>query len=146
MLTIKLCPYITMISVCLIVVSGEESKHFFLTAAKSVPRIGRSASKNGNSDFENFFLKASKSVPRIGRENNEGINSIDNDGWASPMKYPNWNDIAYLYEYQPELFASDDLHDNYEQHLLGNVPSMYNAENARFKRTIPQRFTFSGRK
>jgi hypothetical protein len=44
--------------------------NYFLKAAKNVPRIGRSNSKNTNIDeMGKFFMKASKSVPRIGRRN-----------------------------------------------------------------------------
>lgn len=49
----------------------QEQPKVFLTAAKSVPRIGRS--NKGNSEFEKFFLKASKSVPRIGRRNEVNV-------------------------------------------------------------------------
>nr|XP_022920136.1 uncharacterized protein LOC111428715 [Onthophagus taurus] len=57
-----------------------ENDHFFLKAAKSVPRIGRrSRNQNVDDSFEKFFLKASKSVPRIGRRGPVMGNFIDDD-------------------------------------------------------------------
>ncbi|XP_066157711.1 uncharacterized protein [Euwallacea fornicatus] len=99
--------------------TGEEAEPYFLIASKSVPRIGRSANKGGNSEFEKFFLKASKSVPRIGRRN-EGL-QMDGDRSLGkfPLKHPTWSDISYFYEYQPELLASNDPHSTFEQYLLG---------------------------
>lgn len=70
---------IALFGMCLLAKASEESHNYFLTAAKSVPRIGRSANKHGNSDFEKFFMKASKSVPRIGRrdEVSEGLRTTN---------------------------------------------------------------------
>lgn len=64
-----LCLVLVIINV--LIVSSQEpmSLQDFMFAAKHVPRIGRSANKNGMSEFDKFFMKVSKSVPRIGRRN-----------------------------------------------------------------------------
>ncbi|XP_076257486.1 uncharacterized protein LOC143194721 [Rhynchophorus ferrugineus] len=117
------------ITCAVMMVIAEDPDPFFLTAAKSVPRIGRSPNRNPSLDFEKFFLKASKSVPRIGRGNDVPFPN-DQDIWDSPVAYRTWGDIANLYEYHPELFTNSDLG---AQDLLSDRVS----EGGRFKRSAP---------
>uniref|UniRef100_A0AAR5PRA3 Secreted RxLR effector peptide protein n=1 Tax=Dendroctonus ponderosae TaxID=77166 RepID=A0AAR5PRA3_DENPD len=137
MISVSFRLLIALFGMCLLAVASEESPKYFLTAAKSVPRIGRSANKHGNSDFEKFFMKASKSVPRIGRRN-ENPATIEQALWQNPLSREwhsllklksltkfiilglNWNDIAYFYEYEPELFASGDLRKALESYLAAD--------------------------
>ncbi|KAH1001065.1 hypothetical protein HUJ04_013324 [Dendroctonus ponderosae] len=119
MISVSFRLLIALFGMCLLAVASEESPKYFLTAAKSVPRIGRSANKHGNSDFEKFFMKASKSVPRIGRRN-ENPATIEQALWQNPLSRLNWNDIAYFYEYEPELFASGDLRKALESYLAAD--------------------------
>ncbi|XP_030760223.1 uncharacterized protein LOC115885446 [Sitophilus oryzae] len=85
----------------------EDPGQFFLTAAKSVPRIGRSPNRNPNLDFEKFFLKASKSVPRIGRGNDNPFN-MNQNSWEGPIRYLTWKDLDSFFEYHPDLLATAD--------------------------------------
>ncbi|XP_060523531.1 uncharacterized protein LOC132700320 [Cylas formicarius] len=128
------------IFICLCGVHAGENP-FFLTAAKNVPRIGRSPHRNGNSDFEQFFLKASKSVPRIGRRN-ENMESPRNEDWQGTtrqIKLPNWSEIAERYEYEPELFVSPGNFGENEGEMADD-PSIYHWDNFRIKRNVPSRF------
>nr|UDO48204.1 ecdysis triggering hormone [Colaphellus bowringi] len=136
------CNYIFLFVNC-----EEETPNFFLTAAKSVPRIGRS--NKANSDFEKFFLKASKSVPRIGRRNENSPMPFDDPGKDMNQKHykspfvclpdPTWSEIADRYEYDPELFSNPAYLTQLEE-MLGDDPNVYEWDKVRVKRKVPGRF------
>nr|CAH7759413.1 unnamed protein product [Callosobruchus chinensis] len=117
-------------------VFSEQSPNYFLSEAKSVPRIGRS--NKGSSDFEKFFLKASKSVPRIGRRNeNTHVEEEGSDkDLHGKIRYPTWSEIAERYEYDPELFQNP-LNLMKLEEEMGDDPSVYNWEKVRLKRKAP---------
>ncbi|XP_072387023.1 uncharacterized protein [Diabrotica undecimpunctata] len=114
---------------------SEEIPNVFLTAAKSVPRIGRS--NKDNTDFDKFFLKASKSVPRIGRRNENPYLHYDEVqkeyGTKNNYKYPTWSEIAERYEYEPELFTNPQMLLDLEK-AMGDDPSIYDWDKVRIKR------------
>ncbi|CAG9860036.1 unnamed protein product [Phyllotreta striolata] len=122
----------------------EEQPNLFLTAAKSVPRIGRS--NKDTTDFEKFFLKASKSVPRIGRRNDfiffHSINSNFQNRYdeiektymqPKNFKFPSWTEIADRYEHDPELFSNPQILYEMEK-MLGDDPNAYEWNEVRTKR------------
>ncbi|KAG5888007.1 hypothetical protein JTB14_016631 [Gonioctena quinquepunctata] len=117
----------------------EDTPNYFLTAAKSVPRIGRS--NKGNSDFEKFFLKASKSVPRIGRRNDNSYTRFEdlNMDNQKNFKFPTWSEIAERYEYDPELFSNPAALSRLEE-MVGDDPNVYDWDKVRMKRKVPGRF------
>ncbi|XP_056636664.1 uncharacterized protein LOC130445160 [Diorhabda sublineata] len=121
---------------------SEEMPKVFLTAAKNVPRIGRS--NKDNADFEKFFLKASKSVPRIGRRDENPYlhyEEVQKEyGPQNNFKYPTWSEIADRYEYEPELFSNPQALLELEK-ALGDDPNIYDWDKVRIKRKIPGRFT-----
>ncbi|CAH1117265.1 unnamed protein product [Phaedon cochleariae] len=128
---------LTISAFCFIDLStGEQgTPNFFLTAAKSVPRIGRS--NQDTSDFEKFFMKASKSVPRIGRRN-DNPHPHDMDMLQNGFKYPTWAEIADRYEYDPELFSNPSFLSKLEE-MMGDDPNVYDWEKVRVKRELPKK-------
>ncbi|KAL1502862.1 hypothetical protein ABEB36_007940 [Hypothenemus hampei] len=104
---------VVLLTTLLLATRCQEQNDVTWPMARSASRVIRSASKGSNSEFEKFFLKASKSVPRIGRRN--GVLYMDDSAPTEEfLKRLNWNDIAYLYEYKPELFASNDPGNNFQ--------------------------------
>ncbi|CAH1110333.1 unnamed protein product [Psylliodes chrysocephalus] len=134
-----------LLSICIfsLIHCFEEQPNVFLTAAKSVPRIGRS--NKDNTDFEKFFLKASKSVPRIGRRNENPFLHYDEieKEYAQPnnFKYPAWSELADRYEHNPELFSNPHLLYEMDK-VMGDDPSIYEWNKVRTKRKISGKFMF----